>query len=222
MDEFSYKDACFAWSKALCVCFPRRRSTEAQQGDVVDNNDYWDRNDEFQSLLQEEDPDSLSSILTRSPFSRKSSRKQPRPSVDGMFHEQELQTEDAGMLPDESIQSFTKLVDEQVRQGNQHTVSHDDLFAEEEQARMQEEYLVQLNRSKAHKAALERGLITDEIPPPPFQEEEFVYPIDKPSDPAPPPPPAPQNTSLFNAPRLNSKQRAAFKRFDADDDSDDE
>ncbi|CAG8488917.1 9174_t:CDS:2 [Ambispora gerdemannii] len=149
-----------------CPCLPRRGDTQPPFNHFSYDDD--DDNFEFGSLLADQDRESISAFLTRSPFQRapntngylRVNTMSPDDDISGaasdrgsvlLDDEATIQTQDAQYLPDEQISKLTELISEQVIDAQ--------LAAEEDQARRQEEEEIKRNRQAGMQAAMAQGLI---------------------------------------------------------------
>ncbi|CAI2186728.1 320_t:CDS:2 [Funneliformis geosporum] len=152
-----------------CPCLPFRNSQPLDHYSYDD-----DDNREFESLLAEQNPESIAAFLSRTPFQRPGGSEYLR--IDNMVtpneeslvstgrldnlldDEDNLQTQDAQFLPDEQINKFTELIVSEQTKYDQATDAQ--LAAEEEEARRLEEEEIQRKRQAATEAAYAKGLIT--------------------------------------------------------------
>ncbi|CAG8440333.1 10413_t:CDS:2 [Funneliformis caledonium] len=149
-----------------CPCLPFRNSQPPFDHYSYDDED----NREFESLLAEQNPESIAAFLSRTPFQRPGAGGSEYVRIDNMVppneetlastnnlldDEDNLQTQDAVFLPDEQISKFTELVVNEQTKYDQATDAQ--LAAEEEEARRLEEEEIERKRRAATEVALAKG-----------------------------------------------------------------
>lgn len=168
-----------------CPCLPFRNSQPPFDHYSYDDED----NREFESLLAEQNPESIAAFLSRTPFQRPGAGGSEYVRIDNMVppneetlastnnlldDEDNLQTQDAVFLPDEQINKFTELVVNEQTKYDQATDAQ--LAAEEEEARRLEEEEIERKRRAATEVALAKGLINQD------QANHLIFTVDDDDD----------------------------------------